>query len=258
MQERRRGKLICMLLVVGVFALICLALHLVRDSLVIQYGIRFYRGLQGGVFAVGGVASLVAVVWYALDVKKHMDWQKAREAEQARDEAKRQELLLEKAKHKEVLSVSRKMDSVKIRELLSEYAAGKWRALSQSLMQVRMQLDIMDEHQEKLSHLLEVNGADALDNTKDILDQVEQYLCKNVRKALNYLDVADEEVPKDVQLVRDKLEICHEDGLKQLQQVQEFLFALAEFLNKQGEEDNSMEMLEIYKSTILSSIEGDW
>ena len=38
-------------------------------------------------------------------------------------------------------------------------------------------------------------------------------------------------------------------------QVQEFLFALAEFLNKQGEDDNSMELLDVYKSTILSSIE---
>ena len=49
----------------------------------------------------------------------------------------------------------------------------------------------------------------------------------------------------------------HEEGQKQLQQVQEFLFALADFLNKQGGDDNSIEMLDIYKSTILSSIEDE-
>ena len=86
---------------------------------------------------------------------------------------------------------------------------------------------------------------------------MEQYLCKNVRKLLNYLDVADEEEEKDVRLVQEKLAVCHEEGQKQLQQVQEFLFALADFLNKQGGDDNSIEMLDIYKSTILSSIEDE-
>lgn len=79
------------------------------------------------------------------------------------------------------------MDSEKIRGLLAEYAAQKWKALAQPLLQLKFQLDMMDEHQEKLSHLLDVNGADALANTEDILSRVEQYLCKNVRKVLNYL-----------------------------------------------------------------------
>lgn len=71
------------------------------------------------------------------------------------------------------------------------------------------------------------------------------------------MDVADNDSDEAVRQVERRLQICHEEGQKQLQQVQEFLFALAEFLNKQGEDDNSMEMLEIYKSTILSSIESE-
>ena len=120
-----------------------------------------------------------------------------------------------------------------------------------------MQLDIMDEYQEKLVHLLETNGADSLSNTNEVLDQVEQYLCKNVRKVLNYMDVADEDNERDVEQVSLRLTACHEEGQKQLQQVQEFLFALAEFLNKQGDDDNSMDLLNIYKSTILSSIQDE-
>lgn len=256
-ERKRRWKLSYVLLVLGLVCMVCLGLYLARDSLIINYGIRFYRRLQSGVFAVGGAAGLVVILLYGLDLKKQRMWQKARAEEEARDEAKRQEELLAREKHREVLSVSKKMDSRRIRELLSEYAVEKWSVLSQPLTQIKLQLDIMDEHQEKLSHLLEANGADALANTEDILDRVEQYLCKNVRKVLNYLDVADSDASKDVRLVGEKLRACHEDGQKQLQQVQEFLFALAEFLNKQGEDDNSMEMLDIYKSTILSSIEED-
>ena len=115
----------------------------------------------------------------------------------------------------------------------------------------------MDEYQEKLVHLLETNGADSLSNTNEVLDQVEQYLCKNVRKVLNYMDVADEDNERDVGQVSLRLTACHEEGQKQLQQVQEFLFALAEFLNKQGDDDNSMDLLNIYKSTILSSIQDE-
>lgn len=256
-ERKRKWKLIYVLVVLGLFAAAFTGQLLARDALIINYGIRFYRGLQGAVLAVGGIVSLVVLTIYGLDLKKEMARRQARREEEARSEAEKQEALSVKTKHKEVLSVSKKMDSLKLRELLSEYAAQKWNALSGPLMQIKMQLDIMDEHQEKLSHLLEANGADALANTEDILDRVEQYLCKNVRKVLNYLDVADSDVEKDVRLVEEKLVVCHEEGQKQLQQVQEFLFALTEFLNKQGEDDNSMEMLDIYKTTILSSIEEE-
>ncbi|WP_434309882.1 hypothetical protein [Hominifimenecus sp. rT4P-3] len=256
--RKRKVKLIYVVLAVGISGLACLFLYLSRHSLIINYGIRFFRNLRNGVFAVSAIVSLIAIGLYIADWIRQQRWQKDRAAALAQDQEKLQESQKEKDKHKEVLSVSKKMDSQKVRELLEEYAAQKWSSLSQPLMQIKMQLDMMDEHQEKLSHLLDANGADALANTEDILDRVEQYLCKNVRKVLNYMDVADSDEAKDVQLVQDKLQICHEEGQKQLQQVQEFLFALAEFLNKQGEDDNSMEMLDIYKSTILSSIEDDW
>lgn len=254
-ERRQKIKWIHVVLVVGLSALACIFLQVKKHAVVIRFGIRFYRSLRNGVFVVGGVASLVVVAWYAVDFMRRKKWQDARDEEIARDEVERREILEETERHREVLSVSRKMDSGRIRELLTGYAAGKWSALSQPLMQLKVQLDAMDEHQDKLAHLLDINGADALANTEDILDRVEQYLCKNVRKVLNYLDVADP--AKDAGLVADKLAACHEEGTKQLAQVQEFLFALADFLNRQGEDDNSMELLNLYKSTILSSIEED-
>lgn len=255
--RKRKVKFIYVVIAVGFSAVACVCLHLGMHGIVINYGIRFYRSLRNIIFSISAVISLSVIALYVSDAVKQRKWQAARDEEAARAEVRRQEALREREKHREVLSVSKKMDSEKIRGLLTEYAARKWKAMAQPLMQLKLQMDMMDEHQEKLSHLLDINGADALANTEDILDRVEQYLCKNVRKVLNYLDVADDEEEKDVRLVQEKLAACHEEGQKQLQQVQEFLFALAEFLNKQGEDDNSMEMLDIYKSTILSSIEDE-
>lgn len=255
--RKRKVKFIYVVIVVGCSAVACACLHLGMHGIVINHGIRFYRSLRNTVFSISALLSLAVAALYIADAVKQRKWQAAKDEEAAKAEVRRQEALQEREKHKKVLSVSKKMDSEKIRGLLTEYAAQKWKALAQPLLQLKLQLDMMDEHQEKLAHLLDVNGADALANTEDILDRVEQYLCKNVRKVLNYLDVADDEKEQDVRLVQEKLAACHEDGQKQLQQVQEFLFALAEFLNKQGEDDNSMEMLDIYKSTILSSIEEE-
>lgn len=255
--RKQKVKLIYVVIAVGCSAVACVCLHLGMHGIVINYGIRFYRSLRNAIYSISAVVSVAVTALYVSDAVKQRKWQKARDEEAAKAEVLRQEELREREKHREVLSVSKKMDSEKIRGLLTEYAAQKWKVLAQPLLQLKLQLDMMDEHQEKLAHLLDVNGADALSNTEDILDRVEQYLCKNVRKALNYLDVADEEEERDVRLVQEKLAVCHEEGQKQLQQVQEFLFALAEFLNRQGEDDNSMEMLDIYKSTILSSIEDE-
>lgn len=255
--RKQKVKFIYVVIAVGCSVVACVCLHQGMHGIVINYGIRFYRSLRNVIYSISAVVSVAVTALYVSDAVKQRKWQKARDEEAAKAEVLRQEELREREKHREVLSVSKKMDSERIRGLLTEYAAQKWKVLAQPLLQLKLQLDMMDEHQEKLEHLLDVNGADTLSNTEDILDRVEQYLCKNVRKALNYLDVADEEEERDVRLVQEKLASCHEEGQKQLQQVQEFLFALAEFLNMQGGDDNSMEMLDIYKTTILSSIEDE-
>ncbi len=258
MQDRRQKiKGIYVILIIGLFAAACIWLYLQTDSIIIQHGIRFYRKLRTGVLSVGSVLSVLMIVLYGVEWRRRQIWKREHDEKAAELEVRKEELLREQEKHKEVLSVSKKMDAQKLQELLLENAAEKWHSLSQQLLQIRMQMSIMDEYQEKLAHLLDVNGAAALANTEDVLDRVEQYLCKNVRKVLNYMDVADDDSEEAVREVEKRLQICHEDGQKQLQQVQEFLFALAEFLNKQGEDDNSMEMLDIYKSTILSSIESE-
>ncbi len=241
----------------GLYAGILLILRLERDNLIIRLGIRLYRQLFFIVLIAGGLIVIALLVYFLLNWKQYQTQKRTQDEETARQQAALEEEALEKERHREILSVSKKMDAMRLKELLATYETQTWSMLAQPIAKIRMQLDIMDEYQDKLVHLLETNGADSLSNTNEVLDQVEQYLCKNVRKVLNYMDVADEDSEKDVEQVKLRLNACHEEGQKQLQQVQEFLFALAEFLNKQGDDDNSMDLLNIYKSTILSSIQED-
>lgn len=241
----------------GLYAGILLILRLERDNLIIRLGIRLYRQLFFIVLIAGGLIVIALLVYFLLNWKQYQTQKRTQDEETARHQAALEEEALEKERHREILSVSKKMDAMRLKELLATYETQTWSMLAQPIAKIRMQLDIMDEYQDKLVHLLETNGADSLSNTNEVLDQVEQYLCKNVRKVLNYMDVADEDSEKDVEQVKLRLNACHEEGQKQLQQVQEFLFALAEFLNKQGDDDNSMDLLNIYKSTILSSIQED-
>lgn len=241
----------------GLYAGILLILRLERDNLIIRLGIRLYRQLFFIVLIAGGLIVIALLVYFLLNWKQYQTQKRTQDEETARQQAALEEETLEKERHREILSVSKKMDAMRLKDLLATYETQTWSMLAQPIAKIRMQLDIMDEYQDKLVHLLETNGADSLSNTNEVLDQVEQYLCKNVRKVLNYMDVADEDNEKDVEQVKLRLNACHEEGQKQLQQVQEFLFALAEFLNKQGDDDNSMDLLNIYKSTILSSIQED-
>lgn len=241
----------------GLYAGILLILRLERDNLIIRLGIRLYRQLFFIVLIAGGLIVIALLVYFLLNWKQYQTKKRTQDEETARQQATLEEEALEKERHREILSVSKKMDAMRLKDLLATYETQTWSMLAQPIAKIRMQLDIMDEYQDKLVHLLETNGADSLSNTNEVLDQVEQYLCKNVRKVLNYMDVADEDNEKDVEQVKLRLNACHEEGQKQLQQVQEFLFALAEFLNKQGDDDNSMDLLNIYKSTILSSIQED-
>jgi FtsZ-interacting cell division protein ZipA len=256
-EKNRMPSPVPLLITAGLYAGALLVLRFTRDDVIIQQGIHFYRTLNTVILVVGGLATGAILVHFLLNWSKHQKHKQAQDAETARRQVAMEEEALEKERHREILSVSKKMDSQRLRDLLSAREAGAWIRLAQPIARIRMQLDIMDEYQEKLLHLLETNGADSLSNTNEVLDQVEQYLCKNVRKVLNYMDVADEDNERDAEQVSLRLAACHEEGQKQLQQVQEFLFALAEFLNKQGDDDNGMDMLNIYKSTILSSIQDD-
>ena len=257
MSKNKRKKILLILFVIILILLIItvVILNINKDTMIINMGIRSYNRIASFVPLIEVIVLIVVAFVFLLETFREIRQAKRDLEEQTRSEQAQQAARQAQESDREVLSVSRKMDSMKIRDLLLSEAAGKWNTLTPELMQIKKQLDQMDEHQDTLAKLLKENGASSLANTEEMLNDTEQYLCKNVRKALNYMSVADEESPQDVQLVRQKLLQCRQEGDTLLEQVQKFLFSLAEFLNTQGSDDNSMEMLDLYRSTILSSIE---
>ena len=152
------------------------------------------------------------------------------------------------------LSASKKLRNHELRELLNDYAKGDFSSISPAIEPCITQMEKMDDYQERLHVLLTNNDAGALSDTEEILDRAEQYLCRNVRKVLNYMSIADSSRPEDRSMVKEKLADCCSENSDVLRQVQEFLVALTEFLNHQGESEQDISMLEIYKKTILDSI----
>ena len=252
--RKRKIKLIYVIIAAAVFAVAFAAVAFSKDSIVISQGIRFYRFLRQIVVIIGSILVAALIILYIIDsvfvLRAKKNFSEAQAAVKAQEEAN----VYKEKQSRENLSVSREMDSARLRQILNSYSAGQWSALSGQLRQICIQLDMMDEQQAKLSHLIENNGADALSNTEDLLNKVEQYMCKSVRKVINYMDVANASDASDVSRVQEKIYECHTDLQQQIQQVQEFLFAFADFLNTQGDDDSSLQMLDIYKTTIMDSI----
>ena len=252
--RKRKIKLIYVIIAAAVFAVAFAAVAFSKDSIVISQGIRFYRFLRQIVVIIGSILVAALIILYIIDsvfvLRAKKNFNEAQAAVKAQEEAN----VYKEKQNRENLSVSKEMDSARLRQILNSYSAGQWSALSGQLRQICIQLDMMDEQQAKLSHLIENNGADALSNTEDLLNKVEQYMCKSVRKVINYMDVANASDASDVSRVQEKIYECHTDLQQQIQQVQEFLFAFADFLNTQGDDDSSLQMLDIYKTTIMDSI----
>ncbi len=220
-------------------------IFLLRETLIIQMGIVFYRRIQLTVTILSAAAILICIIGMITSGRK-------KTADPA-ETATGTDTGSPSAADAE-LSVSSGLDSHRLQNLLRENMNGEWHSCQSEIATCLEQLETMDRYQDKLQKLLKKNGADALSDTEDILDRVEQYLCKNVRKVLNFMSVADTGDAADQEMIRSKLKNCETLNTEQLEQTQQFLFALTEFLNQQGDEDTGTDMLQLYRQTILDSL----
>ena len=119
------------------------------------------------------------------------------------------------------------------------------------------QMDDMNMYQAKLSRLIANNGADYLEDTNAVLESVEQCILRKVRKILNCFVVYESSRPEDVEKILNLLTETRDSNEAQLNNVKEFLLAITDFLNRQGEDNTGIERLNIYKKTILESASED-
>lgn len=217
-----------------------------KDGLIIRYGIRGYRAISSMIRAVlaACLAFFATIAIFRLSRKRRQKKQEAKTEPEPRPQP--------------TLSIKDLLNSRQLHGILTEYAnKPSFTPLWPLLRECAGQLDTMDEYQEKLAKLLDTNGVYHLSDTSDVLDKVEQYLCRNIRKVINYIEVSDEDNEADMQMITTKLTACNQDCARQLDKVREFLFVMADFLNKQGEDDTAPEMLDMYKTSILESIKEE-
>lgn len=129
-----------------------------------------------------------------------------------------------------------------------------WPGVSREIEKMVAQLKKMDDLQERLHTLLQDNDADVLSDTEDILGQVEQYICKNIYSCANLMYVYDPNAETDIEAMRKTLLSSIEKNGKELHNAQDFMLALAEYINKQNGLGQDTSALETYKNIILKSI----
>lgn len=242
----RRGRNAVPFFTVVVCAGVILALIGFRDAFIVNWGIRMYRligGILGAACVAGGGTAVFGMI------KRAGTERRARLAE-----AERVKMIEAEGRAPADLSVKGKLNNLKLRNLLERQVSMEWIEASGAGSECITQMRQMDEYQEKLHALLADNDAEILSDSEDVLDSAEQYMCRNVRKVLNYMSVADSRSGDDVEMILAMTRKCSAQNAEQLKRVQEFVYAVTEYLNHQGENDTDVEMLEIYKKTILNSI----
>ena len=253
MTVMKKGFRIIILIGLILSAAALAGLFAARDDIIIQIGIVAYRSLIKYILIFAGILAGSGILHLLLGaVLQHRNNRKREEQERLESARARA-----KAEAEADLSVSRKLDTNVIRNMLKKEGRNQWECLADSIGRLVAQMDQMDDYQAKLSELLKRNDAGSLKDTEEVLDQVEQYICRNMRKALNYLSILRSDDAGDRKKAQEQLRACAEDNEQQLKQVQEFLLALADLLNMQGSGTAEIETLEMYKNIILESLKRE-
>ena len=225
-----------------------------HNSIIVYAGIRVYRIISviTAILLIAGAAGFIILAVIAA-----MAFMKLKKQEALDDEGK--------AKGP-VLKVKGDLDPVQIRNNLTA-ESDKWtnsvsgmhpRAkdkMKAALGSVSDTMLHMDDYQARLKNLLDSNGAEALRDTEEVLDRVEQHICRNVRKLLNIMTVSSPDSANDIEVVELTARNCAEDNNKLLATTKEFIVAVTQFLNSQGDSGSGISEIEVYKKALTTQIE---
>lgn len=230
-----------------------------RDAIIMDYGIRQARRVSGILLILSILLLLSLAAHIALRTARRNRIRRRLVEEYALEREARERSREALARERAKLSVDDKLNSDYLRSQIVRHSQGDWGGrqnphLKPKLVQVCHQMDEMDLYQQKLDHLLTSNGMDSLADARDTLEQVEQYTLRNARKLVNCMDVYDPGNPDESGRLDTLLDTVLEDNTKQLRNVKEFLFAMTDYINRQGEDDSDIQKLNIYKTAILNSM----
>ena len=228
----KNGKTFAAIFLTAAAAAVKIAVEIKKREIIINRGINGYRTYSSAATVL--LAAAVALSVLILIAQAAASAKKRREEEEAdRLAAEREE-----DKPRAPLSVDGAMDPAEIREFLVSQSNGEWRKYRGNLGLCVDVMDQMSDCKERLHKLLEMNGADTLRDTEDVLRQVEQYICRNMRKIINNLSAVDIDNPDSEPKIRKWFSECISDSTVKIDKVNEFIISLSD----------------IYKDTILESI----
>ena len=130
--------------------------------------------------------------------------------------------------------------------------------LAYALEKCEAQMDAMDRHQQKLKDLLDLNEAEYLRATEELLNEVEQFICKSFRKVINRGIVSDQE--DDSVFAQDDKYSTHSELIEavlasnqvELDNIKKFLAVLADLVSEQ--DDNSETTLLAWMQVMRDSL----
>lgn len=222
------------ILVLGLEFLLLLITLVLKNNFIISFGIRAYTHF---LYFLIGIIAITVILFIIMMIK-----------EKSKEKSEKEFLIEEEEKSN--ISSKKTLRNSQLRTILKDNANGEWSILSADINKCIKQMEDMDEEQERLHTLLKTNDVDILSDTEDILERVEQCMCKNSRKIINYMSVYHNDTD-DVNSMKDKLNICYKNNGNLLKEVHEFLLMLTEFLNSQDENYDDT-MLLTYKETLIS------
>ena len=228
-----------------------------RQQIIIEKGISGFRSQAGTATVVAGIFTAVAAILLIADAAAAAARNRALER-QAETEADAEERAArERTDHRPrpSLSVDGELDPAEIRRILLENSEGEWSRYRGNISLCVGVLDQMQESMGRLDTLLDMNGAESLRDTKDVLRQAQQYICRNMRKVINYLYAVDIDSREAEAGIRQRFSDCISDSTRMVDKVNDFLISLSDYLNSQGEDKGAVDMLDIYKNTILESMQ---
>ena len=156
----------------GISALLILMMLIFKDDVIINAGLRGYRAGFVLIMALLGTTAAGSVFTVLKNRKTQIPEQPVKASPS--------------------LDIGSRLNPEHIKASLYEISAQATdETVRKAVKTVIRTMNVMDDLQDKLKELLDNNGADALRDTEDILDDVEQHICRNVRKLINNVTILD-------------------------------------------------------------------
>lgn len=247
-KQRAKRRLIAMkislVFAVSGFLILTLSSTILKDWIIIGYGVRFLGKVQ----LVGQCLSFMSsacVIIYGIPVIKAAREQKKELEQKMRSVQNRSRVLADYAKDSTNPDLTRR----RLQQLQDEIPA-----LEDLVMQCLEQMDAMDALQEKQNALIEANDARYLKDTINVLDNVERRICQNFRNVINLCIAADSAESLDEKKVNKYLK----DNRKKLSNTKELLKASADWINQyNADEDSDRSEVENWIAVIRDSLRGE-